>query len=63
MQQYTIGLAIGILTTGQFVGIFLSTILFGMFVDNVGWSAAYIFAGATAILAALLMFGVKKVKR
>ncbi|MDY4835850.1 MAG: MFS transporter [Frisingicoccus sp.] len=59
----TIGLAIGILTTGQFVGIFLSTILFGMFVDNVGWSAAYIFAGATAILAALLMFGVKKVKR
>lgn len=59
----TIGLAIGILTTGQFVGIFLSTILFGMFVDNVGWTAAYIFAGATAVLGALLMLGVKKIKR
>ena len=59
----TIGLAIGVLTTGQFIGIFLSTILFGMFVDNIGWTSAYIFAGATAILGALLMLGVKKLKR
>ena len=59
----SIGLAIRVLTTGQFIGIFLSTILFGMFVDNIGWTSAYIFAGATAILGALLMLGVKKLKR
>ena len=57
----TIGLAMGILTTGQFVGLFLSTLLFGMFVDTLGWTQAYYFAAAVSIVGGLLMIGVRKI--
>lgn len=59
----TMGLAMGILTTGQFIGLFMSTLLFGMFVDTLGWTQAYYFAAAVSIFGGLLMIGVRKISR
>ncbi len=59
----TIGLSIGILTTGQFIGTFLSTIIFGGIVDSAGWTMAFIVSAVVSIVGGIFVVFIRSLKK
>lgn len=58
-----IAMAMGIVNTGMNLGTFVSAILFGVMIDRFGWSAAFFFSAAMAVVCALCMLFLKNIRK
>jgi len=58
-----IALSTAILTTGQFIGTFIGSILFGILLDKMGWTAAFDVFGVIIAANGILFIFLRKVKR
>lgn len=54
-----IAMAIGMITLMQFIGLFFSTTIFGLFVDGPGWTAAFIFCAVISVIGAFFVLAKK----
>ena len=58
-----IAMAMGIVNTGMNLGTFVSAILFGSMIDRFGWSAAFMFSAAMAVICAACMLLLKNIRK
>ncbi len=57
-----IAIAMGIVNTGMNFGTFVSAVLFGGIMDSFGWSAAFFFSAAMAVICVLCMLFLKNIR-